>query len=197
MSGIQSGFFFDGRVGYLELVIGRTERDPDLGLFEVAVDDRFALDHCVQRSEPLLPVDDQLLWGELLAVRADLSGTRLDHVLPEQEVADRIHPVHRVEEITDFDRLPHEGTLDVRQPDRAPCRSDRQESKERPRANRIINIALSTAYGISIIVGAIGEWNYYILGSVIEVALLAAIAFYAWTWPKRISLFEVTRRGPC
>ena len=36
------------------------------------------------------------------------------------------------------------------------------------------------------IVGAsIGEGNYYyLLGSVLEVALLAAIAYYAWTWPK-------------
>ncbi|HSJ33990.1 MAG TPA: hypothetical protein VLB85_02950 [Acidimicrobiia bacterium] len=30
----------------------------------------------------------------------------------------------------------------------------------------------------------LGEWNYYVLGSAIEVALLAAIGYYAWTWPK-------------
>ena len=54
----------------------------------------------------------------------------------------------------------------------------------RPRIDRIANIALGILYALTIIGGAIGEWNYYILGSAIEVALLAAIVFYAWTWPK-------------
>jgi len=54
----------------------------------------------------------------------------------------------------------------------------------RPRANRIANIALSIIYALTIIAGAIDEWNYYIVGSAIDVALLAAIASYAWTWPK-------------
>jgi len=54
----------------------------------------------------------------------------------------------------------------------------------RPRINRIANIALSVIYALTIIVGAIGEWNYFILGSVIEVALLVSIAYYAWTWPQ-------------
>jgi anaerobic C4-dicarboxylate transporter len=55
----------------------------------------------------------------------------------------------------------------------------------RPRADRIANIALGVAYAVTIIAGAIGEWSYYILGSAVEVALLAAIAYYAWTWPKQ------------
>lgn len=54
----------------------------------------------------------------------------------------------------------------------------------RPGVNRIANIALSVMYALTIIAGAIGEWNYYILGSAIEVMLLAAIVYYAWTWPK-------------
>ena len=54
----------------------------------------------------------------------------------------------------------------------------------RPRVDRIVNIALSSVYALTIIGGAIGEWTYYILGSAIEVALLAAIVYYAWTWPK-------------
>ncbi|HEV8053623.1 MAG TPA: hypothetical protein VGP30_02205, partial [Candidatus Limnocylindrales bacterium] len=54
----------------------------------------------------------------------------------------------------------------------------------RPRVNRITNIALSTVYALTIIAGALDEWNYYILGSAIEVALLAAIVYYAWTWPR-------------
>lgn len=54
----------------------------------------------------------------------------------------------------------------------------------RPRVSRIVNIAMGGLYALTIAAGAIGEWGYYILGSAIEVALLAAIAYYAWTWPK-------------
>jgi len=54
----------------------------------------------------------------------------------------------------------------------------------RPGVARIANIALSVIYALTIIAGAIGEWNYYILGSAIEVMSLAAIVYYAWTWPK-------------
>ena len=53
-----------------------------------------------------------------------------------------------------------------------------------PRLSRIANIALGTVYALTILVGAIGEWSYYILGSAIEVALLAAVVYYAWTWPE-------------
>ena len=54
----------------------------------------------------------------------------------------------------------------------------------RPGISRIANIALGVVYAATITGGAIGEWNYYILGSAVEVMLLAAIVFYAWTWPK-------------
>jgi hypothetical protein len=54
----------------------------------------------------------------------------------------------------------------------------------RPRVNRIVNISLGILYALTIVAGAIGEWNYYILGSAIEVALLAAVVYYAWTWPS-------------
>jgi hypothetical protein len=54
----------------------------------------------------------------------------------------------------------------------------------RPRVNRIGNMALSMIYALTIIAGAVGEWNYYILGSAVEVALLAAIFHYARAWPK-------------
>ena len=63
----------------------------------------------------------------------------------------------------------------------------------RPRVNRIANIALSIVYALSIIAGAIGEWNYFILGSAIEVALLAAIVYYAWTWPKKLHERSMSR----
>lgn len=49
---------------------------------------------------------------------------------------------------------------------------------------RMTNIVVAALYAITIAGGAIGEWNYYILGSVAEVALLAALVYYAWTWPK-------------
>ncbi len=53
----------------------------------------------------------------------------------------------------------------------------------RPRINRIANIALSVLYALTIIAGAIGEWNYYRVGSAVEVMLLVAIVYYSWTWP--------------
>jgi len=58
----------------------------------------------------------------------------------------------------------------------------------RPRVGRIANIVLGVLYALTIIAGAIGEWNYYILGSAVEVALIAAIVYYAWTWPKETGL---------
>jgi Family of unknown function (DUF6326) len=58
----------------------------------------------------------------------------------------------------------------------------------RARVARIVNIALSVVYALTVIAGAIGEWNYYILGSAVEVALLAAIVNYAWTWPREARL---------
>jgi cbb3-type cytochrome oxidase subunit 3 len=58
----------------------------------------------------------------------------------------------------------------------------------RPRLCRTINIALSVAYALTIIAATIGEgYLYYLLGSAVEVALLAAIAYYAWTWPKLVA----------
>jgi Family of unknown function (DUF6326) len=54
----------------------------------------------------------------------------------------------------------------------------------KPRVNRILNIALSLVYIVTIVASAIGEeWAYFIIGSVIEVILLAAIARVAWKWP--------------
>ena len=54
----------------------------------------------------------------------------------------------------------------------------------RPRVNRIVNIAVSLVYVVTIIGSAIGEkWAYYLIGSVIEVLVLAAIARAAWKWP--------------
>jgi hypothetical protein len=54
----------------------------------------------------------------------------------------------------------------------------------RPRVNRILNIGLSSAYALTIVGAAIGEWNYWLVGSAVEVALLGSVAYYAWTWPR-------------
>jgi hypothetical protein len=54
----------------------------------------------------------------------------------------------------------------------------------RPRVNRIANLALGIVYALTIVAGAVGEWGYYILGSLIEIALLAVVVYYAWTWPR-------------
>ncbi len=52
------------------------------------------------------------------------------------------------------------------------------------RVTRMANIVLPVLYAVTVAGGAIGEWNYYILGSAVEVVLLAGIVYYAWTWPK-------------
>lgn len=54
----------------------------------------------------------------------------------------------------------------------------------RPRLNRIANIVLSLFYAATVIAGAIGEWGYYVFGSAVEVVILVAIAYLAWTWPR-------------
>ena len=55
----------------------------------------------------------------------------------------------------------------------------------KPRANRISNITLSALYAVTIVVSCIGEtWAYYLIGSGIEVLLLAVIARTAWKWPR-------------
>jgi hypothetical protein len=52
------------------------------------------------------------------------------------------------------------------------------------RVTRMANIVVAVLYAVTIAGGAIGEWNYYILGSLTETALLAGVVYYAWTWPK-------------
>jgi hypothetical protein len=54
----------------------------------------------------------------------------------------------------------------------------------RPKAARVANLVLAPVYGLTIVASAIGEWGYWFLGSVVEIALLAAIVHQAWTWPR-------------
>lgn len=55
----------------------------------------------------------------------------------------------------------------------------------RRRVNRIANIVVAAIYAITIAGSAVGEWNYFILGSVVEVALLTLVIRHAWLWRDR------------
>jgi len=56
----------------------------------------------------------------------------------------------------------------------------------KPRVNRVLNISVSLLYAVIITALCIGEtWVYYLLGSLVEVVLLLAIARTAWKWPRR------------
>lgn len=48
---------------------------------------------------------------------------------------------------------------------------------------RTANLVVPVLYAVTVVGGAIGEWSYYLLGSLVEVALLVGVAYYAWTWP--------------
>jgi hypothetical protein len=52
------------------------------------------------------------------------------------------------------------------------------------KVTRMTNIVLAVLYAVTIAGSAVGEWNYFFLGSLIEAGLLVAIVYYAWTWPK-------------
>jgi hypothetical protein len=54
----------------------------------------------------------------------------------------------------------------------------------RPLVNRVVNVVVAAAYALSVLGSAVGEWNYYILGSVVEAILLALVIHHAWTWPR-------------
>lgn len=52
------------------------------------------------------------------------------------------------------------------------------------RTTRMANLVVAALYAVTCAGSAVGEWSYYILGSITEVALLAGVVYYAWTWPK-------------
>jgi hypothetical protein len=49
---------------------------------------------------------------------------------------------------------------------------------------RMTNIVLAVLYAVTVAGSAVGEWSYFILGSLLEAGLLVAVVYYAWTWPK-------------
>jgi hypothetical protein len=54
----------------------------------------------------------------------------------------------------------------------------------RPAAARWSNVLLAILYVVTIVGAAIGESGYYWFLSVVEIATLALIVRYAWTWPR-------------
>ena len=57
----------------------------------------------------------------------------------------------------------------------------------RRNVNRIVNIVVACFYAVASLGSAVGEWNYFILGSVIEALLLVVVVHHAWTWPEQAS----------
>ena len=54
-----------------------------------------------------------------------------------------------------------------------------------PRVSRWMNVVLPILYIVSIVASVIGEsWAYFYLLSIVEIALLVLIIWYAWTWPR-------------
>lgn len=54
----------------------------------------------------------------------------------------------------------------------------------RPAAARWSNVMLAIVYIATIVAAAIGESAYYWFLSVVEIAALALVVRYAWTWPR-------------
>ena len=50
------------------------------------------------------------------------------------------------------------------------------------RLNRNVNIGAAGVYAVTILGASVGEWSYWILGSVVETVLLAIVIHHAWTW---------------
>jgi len=51
----------------------------------------------------------------------------------------------------------------------------------RPRTNRVVNIVVAAVYAVTVIGSAVGEWGYFVFGSVVEALLLALLVRTAWT----------------
>ena len=64
------------------------------------------------------------------------------------------------------------------------------------RGARLANLVLALVYVVTIAGTTVGEGNYYyLLGSALEVALLAGIAYLAWTWPRLAAPTSANRPG--
>jgi len=50
------------------------------------------------------------------------------------------------------------------------------------RSNRIVSIVVASIYAITIAGAAVGEWAYFVLGSLVEVVLLSLVILHALKW---------------
>lgn len=55
------------------------------------------------------------------------------------------------------------------------------------RFNRVLSILLASIYAITIAGSAVGEWAYFVLGSLVEVSLLVVLIHHSWTWRPRVA----------
>ena len=60
------------------------------------------------------------------------------------------------------------------------------------RVNRVTSIVVAAVYAVTIIGASIGEWSYWIVGSAVEVVLLAVVVHHAWTWRAPAEEHHVT-----
>ena len=61
----------------------------------------------------------------------------------------------------------------------------------RASVNRWVNIVLAALYIVSIVASVFGEDAYFLFLSIMEIAMLALIAWYAWTWRNEVREAEV------
>ncbi|MEO6778319.1 MAG: DUF6326 family protein [Gemmatimonadaceae bacterium] len=54
-----------------------------------------------------------------------------------------------------------------------------------PGLNRWVNIVVGAILTVIVLITMPGAWAFYIVLSIIEVALQVLIIWYAWTWPRR------------
>jgi hypothetical protein len=54
----------------------------------------------------------------------------------------------------------------------------------RPSVNRWVNMVLAALYIVSIAASMFGEDAYFVFLSVMEIAMLALVIRYAWSWPN-------------
>ena len=54
-----------------------------------------------------------------------------------------------------------------------------------PGLNRWVNIAASVILTVVVLITMPGAWAFYILLSIVEVALQMLIVWYAWNWPRQ------------
>jgi hypothetical protein len=109
------GVFLDGCILYFELRVSWAKGDPNPFWHVVFPHHWFSFHDGIERSQALLAIHDQQIRNLLFCVCPYLPLSISNTVLPEKQVPDGEAFVHRVEEITNFGRIPDKGPLDIRQ----------------------------------------------------------------------------------